>query len=107
MNENYSAYLTDTLAHLESHLSDATLPKDRVKKKDTRACIHVRSFRRLNGDPDGVSVKAAIDGIVERGILPDDSSKQISSVTFESITGCKEEQTIILITKEMNDDSSN
>lgn len=90
----------DTFAYLESYLGDAALPKDKFEEETSRVNIHVRSYRRLNADPEGISVKAALDGIVERGILPDDSSKQVKSVTFENITGCSkdEEQTFIIIT---------
>ena len=96
MNEDSSNHLTDTLANLESYLVNATLPKDRDAEEDTRASIYVRSFRRLNRDPDGVSVKAALDGIVERGILADDSSKQIKSITFETFKS-PDEKTVIII----------
>ena len=101
MNDyDYSDSLADTLANLESYLRDATLPEDKFEEETSRVNIHVRSYRRLNADPEGISVKAALDGIVERGILPDDSSKQVKSVTFENITGCSkdEEQTFIIIT---------
>lgn len=99
-DEDYRNHLTDTFTDLEPYLSNATLQQDCSAKKDSRVSIHVRSYRRLNGDPDGVSVKAALDGIVDRGILTDDSAKQVKSVTFESITGCKQEETVIIITKE-------
>lgn len=93
--------LTDTLAYVESYLSDAALPEDKFAEEDSRVSIHVRSYRRLNCDPEGISVKAALDGVVERGILADDSSKQVKAVTFENITGCgkDEEQTLIIITE--------
>ena len=95
MNENNTIDFTSPDAHLESHLRDAALSADRTQTEDTRVDIHVRSFRRLKHDPDGVSVKAAIDGIVGAGILTGDSSKQVKKVTFESFTGGKEEITII------------
>lgn len=100
-DENDSFNLTNTIANLESYLSDAALSKNRSSEKDTRVSIHVRSYRKLNGDPDGISAKAAIDGIVDRGILADDSTKQVKAVTFENFTGCKQEETVILITQEI------
>ncbi|MGD9381887.1 MAG: hypothetical protein PVI03_05525 [Candidatus Thorarchaeota archaeon] len=101
MNEDNSNPLTNPLAYLESDPRYATLPKDKFEEETSRVNIHVRSYRRLNADPEGVSAKAAIDGIVERGILADDSSKQVKAVTFENITGCSkdEEQTFIIITE--------
>lgn len=105
-DKDYSDSLADTLAHLESHPSYATLPEDKFEEETSRARIHVRSYRRLNTDPEGVSAKAAFDGIVERGILADDSAQQIEAVTFENITGCSkdEESTVIIITQETEDD---
>lgn len=107
MNEQvYSSGLADTNADLESYLSNAALPADKFEEETSRVSIHVRSFRRLNADPEGVSVKAALDGVVERGILADDSSKQVKAITFENITGCskEEERTLIIIKQETEDE---
>jgi Holliday junction resolvase RusA-like endonuclease len=84
---------------LESDISHAPSSEKASSPQDTRVNIYVRSYRRLNSDPDGISVKAALDGIVGIGILPDDSSKQVKSVTFETIKS-KEEKTIIEILEE-------
>lgn len=97
MNEN-SDRITCSSTDLESDIPDAALSKKGFKTQNSRVSITVRSFRKLKSDPDGVSVKAAIDGIVARGILPDDSSEQIKSVTFETIKS-REEKTIIEITQ--------
>lgn len=83
-------------ADMESDISHAPSPEKTLAPQDPRVDIYVRSYRRLNSDPDGVSVKAALDGIVGIGILPDDSSKQVKSVTFETVKS-KEEKTIIEI----------
>ena len=102
MNEGNSSGLTNTNADLESYFRDATLPEDKFAEETSRVNIHVRSFRRLNADPEGISIKAALDGVVERGILTDDSSKQVKACTFENFTGCSkdEERTLIIITEE-------
>jgi len=99
--ESNSSGLTNTNADLESYLSNAALPKDKFEKETSRVSIHVRSFRRLNADPEGISIKAALDGIVERGILADDSSKQVKACTVENFTGCskEEERTLVIITE--------
>jgi len=99
--EDNSSGLTNTNANLESYFIDAALPEDKFEEETSRASIHVRSYRRLNTDPDGISIKAALDAVVERGILDDDSSKQIKSITFENFTGCSkdEERTLIIITE--------
>ena len=64
---------------------------------DTRVNIHVISYRKRKHDPDGISAKAALDGIVRRGLLTDDSTQEIRSVTFESIITKDEEKTVIII----------
>ena len=74
----------------------ATLPADETPAFDTPVNIRVISYRKLKHDPDGVSVKAVLDGIVRAGILADDSSKQIKKVTFESRKS-KDERTVIVI----------
>jgi Holliday junction resolvase RusA-like endonuclease len=63
---------------------------------DTRVNIRVISYRKVKHDPDGISVKAVLDGIVRAGILADDSTEQVKSITFESIKS-KEEKTVIEI----------
>lgn len=63
---------------------------------DTRIDIRVISYRAHLHDPDGVSVKAVLDGLVRRGVLPDDSSKEVRSVSFESVKA-SEEKTVIEI----------
>ena len=69
---------------------------------DTRVNIRVISYRKRKHDPDGVSVKAVLDGLVRSGILRDDSTEEIKSVTFESRKCPKgqEETTVIEITQE-------
>lgn len=94
MNDKDRATSPD--ADMESDAINEFVGKGRSPTQDTRVSIYVRSYRKLNSDPDGVSVKAALDGVVDRGILPDDSSKQVKSVTFETIKS-SEEKTIIEI----------
>ena len=72
----------------------ASLGKEEAPRFTAPVNIRVTSYRKRNTDPDGVSVKAALDGIVALGILSDDSTQQIKSITFENITA-KEEKTII------------
>ncbi len=72
------------------------MAKKETERPDTRFNIHVISYRKLKHDPDGVSVKAVLDGIVRNGILADDSTEQVKSITFESRIS-KEEKTIIEI----------
>ena len=64
---------------------------------DKKFSIHVHSRTNRLSDPDGRSVKAAIDGLVLAGILPDDSSKFISEITQSQEAVKGNEETIIEI----------
>jgi len=81
---------------MESNPRDAALSTNGTPSFDTPVAIRVISYRRLNHDPDGVSVKAVLDGLVHAGVLADDSSKQVTQVTFESRKS-KDERTVIEI----------
>jgi len=88
-------------ANLEQDPCNAPMGKKEIKRLDTRVNINIISYRARNHDPDGISAKAVIDGIVRYGILPDDSAKEVKKVTFESFI-CKkgeEEKTEIIIYK--------
>ena len=63
---------------------------------DSRACLHIHSIRKRLADPDGISAKAAIDGIVKAGLLEDDSAQHIKEITYSQEKG-SEEKTIITI----------
>lgn len=96
MNENnHRASLPAT--HLEPHTGDAPTPTEKAERLDTRVNIRVISYRKRRHDPDGVSAKAVLDGLVQRGILPEDSCEEVKKITFESHIA-KEEKTIIEIT---------
>jgi len=70
------------------------MEKKKDKGLDSRVNITVTSYRKRKHDPDGISVKAVLDGIVRAGLLPDDSCHEVESITFKSILS-KEEKTII------------
>jgi len=78
MGKNESSHrIALSAANLEQAVPDAALSAQETPRFDTRVNIRVISYRKLNHDPDGVSVKAVLDGIVELGILADDSAKQV------------------------------
>ena len=85
-----------SVADMESDFSNAALPAHETPAFNTPVRIRVISYRKLKHDPDGVSVKAVLDGLVHAGVLPDDSSKQVKEITFESRKS-KDERTIIEI----------
>lgn len=59
--------------------------------------IHIHSVRKRLIDPDGCSGKAAIDGLVHAGVIPDDSADFVSGVSYSQEKG-SEERTVITIT---------
>ena len=83
-------------APVEPDTGHEPLGAEEAPGSDTRVDIRVISYRSNRHDPDGVSVKAVLDGLVRRGVLPDDSAKEVRSVTFESIKA-PEEKTVIEI----------
>ena len=65
---------------------------------DSLVRVHFHSVRKRLADSDGISGKACLDGIVEAGILHDDSPAYVKDVTHSQEKG-KEEYTIITISK--------
>ena len=82
--------------YLESAIRHEQVGTAKGDKLDKRVRIHVHSKRRRLADPDGISCKAAIDGLAKSGILIDDSAKYVKEVSF-SQEKSKEEETIIHI----------
>lgn len=74
--------ITFSLADLEQAISDGSLAKEKDPRFDTPVSIHVRSIRSRLCDADGISAKAAIDGIVHMGILRDDSPNEVIQVSY-------------------------
>ena len=95
MNEG-SHYVTLSITDLEQDSGDAALPEDGPPSFTAPVSIRVISYRKHNHDPDGVSVKAVLDGLVAANLLPDDSARQVKEVTFVSRKS-KVEKTIIEI----------
>lgn len=83
-------------ANVESHIGDEPVGAEEAARLDTRLSVRVISYRKRRHDPDGVSVKAILDGIVRAGILPDDSTDIIKRVAFDSVKS-DEEKTVIEI----------
>ena len=96
MNENNTPL---SIANMESDISNGPMEKKKTKGLDTRVNITVTSYRWTKHDPDGISCKAVLDGLIRAGILQDDSTKEIKSIYFESviIKKTEKEQTIIEI----------
>lgn len=63
---------------------------------DRKVSIHIHSVRKREVDSDGVSAKAAIDGLVEAGLLQDDSPKWVKEVSYSQEKGTPEETYLII-----------
>lgn len=74
------------------------MAKDEVAAFDSPVDLIVVSYRSRLADADGISAKAAIDGCVHRGILPDDGTKWIKEVRYRQIKvkNKKEEKTLLI-----------
>lgn len=85
---------TSSTSNMESNTGNALLGKKNVKGYASPISLHIHSVRKRLTDPDGVSAKAVIDGIVKAGLLPDDSARYIEEITFSQEKG-EPEKTII------------
>lgn len=83
---------------MEPNPGDASMEPQTPARPDTRFDITVTSYRKRKHDPDGVSIKAVLDGIIRAGILSDDSSDIIRQVTFRSEIS-ETERTVIEISE--------
>ena len=99
MNEtNYHTPLS--VADLEQNTSNEAEGSHAAKEINTPVSINVHSVRKRVGDVDGISAKAAIDGLITGGLLRDDSPRFVNRVSYTQEPG-KEEKTIITITDEL------
>ena len=91
---------TDQDADLEPVTRNEPMATKTLPRFDSPVRIHFIHYRERLVDCDGPSRKAAIDGIVQRGILQDDSLKEIKTITEEQIkVGSRvEEHTVAIIT---------
>ena len=69
--------ITDKTSNLESAVRNEPLGQEESERFDSLVRISIHSVRGVLADPDGISGKAAIDGIVKAGILRDDSPKEV------------------------------
>lgn len=96
MNEQADNNITVQVTHLESITINESMGKEKAPRLFERCSIHVHSRRKRLVDPDGVSSKAIIDGLVKAGILEDDSVKFIEKISYSQEKSDNEE-TIITI----------
>ena len=96
MNEKNDNRNTNADANVEPNVSDASLGKKGSPTFDSLVRVSFHHIRKRLADIDGLSGKAALDGVVEAKILATDSPKQVTQVTHSQSKG-KEEATIITI----------
>ena len=82
--------------YVESTTGNGQISKGKVNQVDRKCSIHIHSKRKRLADPDGISAKAAIDGLRKAGVCPDDSAKFIKEVTFSQELS-KEDETVITV----------
>ena len=96
MSEKASDRITDTNADDEQAICYAPLGAEEMPRFDKAVCVSFHSVRKRLADIDGISGKAALDGLVISGVLPDDSPKYVQEVRHTQEQG-KVEKTIITI----------
>ena len=90
---------TRKVTHLEPLAGDEPVAKGKGAAFTARVDIAVVSYRSRLADADGISAKAAIDGLVMCGILADDSTKEIREIRYRQVKvkNASEEKTEIII----------
>ena len=100
--EEYESYMAHhnssavQTSNVEPATSNEPLGKGKSTPLDTPVRIRCHTKGKRLGDCDGRSFKAALDAIVTGGILPTDSAKSVTQVSFTQ-EHSDEDQTIITI----------
>jgi hypothetical protein len=95
-NKNSAAGAASNMEQAPSH---EPVGEKKIPRLDSPCRIHVHSRRHRLADPDGISGKAAIDGLVHSGILPDDSTRYVQEVTYSQskVKTVDQEETEVII----------
>ena len=80
-----------TDANVERIIGDEPLASNESPTFSARVGITVTSYRARTADTDGVSAKAAIDGLVACGILRGDTAKEVAWVHYPAVIKVKNE----------------
>jgi hypothetical protein len=99
LNENKNK-ITLSSSNVEQNSGYAPPRTKEFKALDTCCRINLHSRRYRLADTDGISGKAAIDGLVLGGLLQNDSPKEVKEVSYsqEKIGKNEQEETVITIT---------
>lgn len=88
--------------NLEQAVSHEPMGKEEMPRFNSPVIITITSYRKRKHDPDGISAKAVLDGLVRAGVLADDSTEEIKEIRYKSKC-CKngeKEKTVIEICDE-------
>jgi hypothetical protein len=77
-------------ANVEPNIVNDKISANEIKTLDSPTRLHVHHIRARECDIDGLSIKAALDGLVACGVLPDDSAKHIKSIQVTASKGSPE-----------------
>ena len=89
-------HAADSHADLESHSRDAPVGTHEAPAFDSPVRITFNHYRKRLCDIDGLSGKAALDGLVAAGILADDSPQQVAEVIHRQVKGEPERTEIVI-----------
>lgn len=95
-NETVGNSDTATDADMEPITCGSPLGAHEDKTFDAPVRITFYHSRKRLADMDGLSVKAAIDGLVEAGILTGDTPKQVKEIRHHQIKRGTEETKIVI-----------
>jgi hypothetical protein len=75
------------------------LVEEAIARPDRPVDLLINDRRKRLIDPDGACAKYVIDGLVDRGILEDDTAKEIGLVAHvqEKVARGEQEETVVLI----------
>lgn len=81
---------------MESDSFNATFRTNEAETLPPPCCITIYHTRHRLADIDGLSVKAIIDGLVQAGVLADDTAKQVAEVRNIQAKGEQEKTRIVI-----------
>jgi len=90
VNGQINSCIAIPFTNLEPAFMCKRMAKKENKRLDSRYDLHVHSIRKRLADVDGISAKAAIDGLVKAGLLEDDSTEFIREIRFSQEKGTPE-----------------
>lgn len=84
--------VADRIADLERTARGESVEARKNPAFNSRVSITIVSFRMRLADSDGISGKAAIDGLVHAGVIRDDSPQYVEEVRYRQVKVATKEQ---------------